>query len=105
MAVLKKEYDLASNLAHTNRMTYAQHLSVGEGGKGKFTFQDIPKAKINSLLPTYLLWMCHVHVAVLHCVDLTFAGFKSELSDFRHERKYVGDRIKRFRDSLPKIDV
>ena len=96
LAELRRYYNTASDLSHTNRMTFIRHLSAGKGpNEATFYYQDI-RPDEGKQLPSFLHWLCAAHVRILFVADVVFPDNSVALEDFRKERRYVAEKLGRF---------
>jgi hypothetical protein len=99
LKVLKDFYDVASQLSHTNSITFVQHLNNNATpGQQEFAFQDIPRDTIAGQLPKLLFWTCRAHLAILTASDVVFDGLPADLESFNRERTCVFERLDRFNE-------
>jgi hypothetical protein len=99
LRALKVFYDVASQLSHTNSITFIQHInSTGTAGQQQFAFQDIPREAMASRLPKLVFWTCQAHLAILTAADQVFSGLPADLDAFKKERAYIFGKLSRFNE-------
>ena len=97
LASLKRCYDKASELSHSNRRTLLPHLNLSQG---IFSYQDIRQEDIPLLVTNYLLWLCFAHLAILEAADVVFKDVNGDLEKFRNKLKHVGEKVAQFARSV-----
>lgn len=96
LAKLKKLYEKASELSHSNRRTFAPHLNVRDA---TFSYQDIRQEDIPRIVTNHLLWISAAHLKILYAADVVFANTNADFTKFKKERKDLGERLDRFADA------
>jgi hypothetical protein len=109
MKTLHDHYDISSERAHTNLISFIRHLAGNPSEKVSFNMQDFKRENVEAELPLTLFWMCQVHITILCAVDIIFPGLDADFTKFQQERKYVFDKVHRFneahKDKLPSIEM
>jgi hypothetical protein len=97
LEALKTYYDIASQLSHTNTISFVQHLgdSATEGQRS-FSFQDIQPENIAAQLPKMLFWTCQSHLAILVAADNVFPELPADMEPFRKQRSEFFQKLNRF---------
>lgn len=95
LASLRTYYNNASDLSHTNRITFVRHFSRGEAAnQAVFYYQDIRKTD-GDQIPHFLYWLCSAHVKILRSADLIFPACANSEA-FQRERRYATEKLVRF---------
>jgi len=96
MHALKKHFDLASTMSHTNLVTFARHYPDEPGAKPRtFRFQDLGEPAVPNL-HRWLYWICVVHLEILGASDVIYNGILTSPAPFLEEHKYVRGKLARF---------